>query len=395
MSAWKTARISEFCTTGTGGTPSRSNMERYYEGGTIPWVKSGELREVEINETEEYVTEAALRETNVKLVPAGALLLAMYGATVGRLGILGVSATTNQAVCHIVPDPKAAEVRYLFHALRNQVSTVIARGVGGAQPNISQGIVNDLMLPLPPLSEQRRMVSVLDKAETLLAQRRTAFAQLDSLTQSIFIELFGNQITNPKRWPERTVLEICEVRGGKRLPKGEAYSSKPTPFRYIRVTDLRAGSIDESALVYLKPEVQSKISRYIVNTDDVIISIAGSIGLIALVPPSLDGANLTENAAKLVPRDRNIYHSGFLASLLQTSFVQNQIRSHIGQVTIGKLALFRIERLLVNLPPLDLQREFAHRIATVEKLKVTQRASLTELHRLFASLQHRAFRGES
>ena len=117
MSGWKTVRISEFCRTGTGGTPSRSNLERYYEGGTIPWVKSGELRETVINETEEHVTEAALRETNMKLVPAGALLLAMYGATVGRLGILGVEATTNQAVCHIVPDPKAAEVRFLFHAL--------------------------------------------------------------------------------------------------------------------------------------------------------------------------------------------------------------------------------------------------------------------------------------
>ena len=180
MSEWKTVRLSEFCRTGTGGTPSRSNLERYYEGGTIPWVKSGELRESVINETEEHVTEAALRETNMKLVPAGALLLAMYGATVGRLGILGVDATTNQAVCHIVPDPKAAEVRFLFHALSNQVANLVARGVGGAQPNISQGIVKDLKLALPPLAEQRRIAEVLDRAEALRAKRRAALAQLDS-----------------------------------------------------------------------------------------------------------------------------------------------------------------------------------------------------------------------
>jgi type I restriction enzyme, S subunit len=131
MNGWKTARIESFCTVGAGGTPPRDSIERYYAGGTIPWVKSGELRETIIADTEEHITEAALRETNVKLVPTGALLLAMYGATVGRLGILGVPATTNQAVCHIIPDPTEAEVRYLFHALSNQTSNLVARGVGG------------------------------------------------------------------------------------------------------------------------------------------------------------------------------------------------------------------------------------------------------------------------
>ncbi|TAE89948.1 MAG: restriction endonuclease subunit S, partial [Verrucomicrobia bacterium] len=156
---WDTIQISQFCKTGTGGTPSRSNIERYYENGTIPWVKSGELRENIITETSEHVTDAALRETSIKLVPAGALLLALYGATVGRLGILGVEATTNQAVCHIIPDPKRANVRYLFHALSNQVPNLIARGVGGAQPNISQGIVKELALMLPPLAEQKRIAA--------------------------------------------------------------------------------------------------------------------------------------------------------------------------------------------------------------------------------------------
>ena len=207
---WKTVRLSEFCRTGTGGTPSRGNLEHYYEGGTIPWVKSGELREAVINKTEEHVTEAALEETNVKIVPAGALLLAMYGATVGRLGILGVEATTNQAVCHIIPDPREADVRFMFHALSNQVPTLIARSVGGAQPNISQGIIKDLKLSLPPLPEQRRVAAVLDKAEVLRAKRRSTLTQLDTLTQSIFLDLFGDPVTNPKKWPRIEFGELLE-----------------------------------------------------------------------------------------------------------------------------------------------------------------------------------------
>jgi len=186
-------------------------LERYYQGGAIPWVKSGELREGIVVATEEYITAAALKETSVKLVPAGAILLAMYGATVGRLAILGVEATTNQAVCHIVPDAKAADTRYLYRAIERQVPAIIAMGVGGAQPNISQAVVKDLSIPLPNLPEQRRIAAILDQADAHRAKRREALAQLDSLTQSIFIEIFGDPVSNQMRWPELTFDQtVCD-----------------------------------------------------------------------------------------------------------------------------------------------------------------------------------------
>ena len=117
---WDAPPLADFCKTGSGGTPSRKEMLRYYEGGTIPWVKSGELKEQVISSTSEHITQAALKETSVKLVPKDALLLALYGATVGRLGILGTQAATNQAVCHIIPDPSRADFRYMFHCLSSQ-----------------------------------------------------------------------------------------------------------------------------------------------------------------------------------------------------------------------------------------------------------------------------------
>ena len=214
MSSAKTPRLSDFCTTGSGGTPSRSKLERYYEGGTIPWIKSGELRESVINRAEECVTDAALKESSIKLVPAGAILLAMYGATVGRLGILGIEATTNQAVCHIIPDPKIAVTRYVYHALSSQVPNLISMGVGGAQPNINQGIIKSLPVPLPPLPEQRRIATILDKADALKAKRREALAQLDSLTQSIFIEMFGDPMVNQKGWPMTKFSDVGSLDRG-------------------------------------------------------------------------------------------------------------------------------------------------------------------------------------
>ena len=191
---WDAPPLADFCKTGTGGTPSRGKMQRYYEGGTIPWVKSGELREEVITSTGERITEAALKETNVKLVPKDTLLLALYGATVGRLGILGIQATTNQAVCHIIPNSSKADLRYMFHSLSNQVSYLVGRGVGGAQPNISQGIIKSLAIPLPPLNLQHRFAAIVEFLEQQKARQRAHLAELDTLFASLQSRAFRGDI---------------------------------------------------------------------------------------------------------------------------------------------------------------------------------------------------------
>jgi type I restriction enzyme S subunit len=191
---WNVQPLGDFCKTGTGGTPSRSKIERYYEGGTIPWVKSGELRENTITQTSEHVTATALEETNVKLVPKDAILLALYGATVGRLGILGIEATTNQAVCHIIPNQQRANLTYMFHALSNQVSYLIGRGVGGAQPNISQGIVKALEIPLPPLPLQQKFAAIVESVERQKAAQRAHLAELDALFAALQHRAFRGEM---------------------------------------------------------------------------------------------------------------------------------------------------------------------------------------------------------
>lgn len=276
-----------------------------------------------------------------------------------------------------------------FHA--QFMSTV--SGVGGSLLRARPAHVARIKIPLPPLREQRRIAEILDKADALRAKRRAALAQLDTLAQSIFLEMFDDPAANPKSWRVVSIGDICDVKGGKRLPKGEEYSSVPTPFRYIRVVDLKGGRVDEAALVYLDPEIQASISRYVVNTGDVIISIAGSIGLVAAVPQSLDGANLTENAAKLVQRQSGQYEAEYLARFLESDHAQGQVRSHVGQVTIGKLALFRIEKIKVPLPPIEVQREFVRRLAAVDSHAAVQRAAASRSDELFASLQFHAFRG--
>lgn len=385
-------RISEFCRTGAGGTPSREKLELYYKGGTIPWVKSGELRESIINQTEEQITEVALHETNLKLVPAGALLLAMYGATVGRLGILGIEATTNQAVCHIIPDPKAAEVRFLFYALSNQVPNLVARGVGGAQPNISQSIIKNLKLSLPPLAVQKQIVEVLDLVEMVRAKRRAAIAQLGTLTQSLFLDLFGDPATNPKGFPKTTLASLIRdddtINYGVVQPGDDLEEGVPL----VRVGDLIGGQVRHSDLKRIAPSIEMAYKRSRLRGDEILVSCVGSIGVVALANDSVKGFNIARAVARIPLAETT--NRVFIGAYLGTEFVQRYFTNELRTVSQPTLNIKQLSETAVVLPPIELQNEFARRVDVVEKLKTAQHMALAEVDALFATLQHRAFQGE-
>lgn len=243
-------------------------------------------------------------------------------------------------------------------------------------------------VPLPPLAEQRRIAAILSQADALRAKRRQVLAMQSALSIAMFAEMFRFERG------QIPLGEIADVRGGKRLPKGVSYSTERTPHPYIRVVDLVDGVIETSNVRYIDEGVHSGISRYVVAVNDVVISIAGTIGSVAAVPTELVGANLTENAARIVPRVPGIYRAEWLAFALRTPDLQAQIRSHVGQVTIGKLALFRIEKLKVAVPSLDQQDRFLSRVAALREWSAQTRRVATEEDELFTSLRGRAFRGE-
>lgn len=142
-----------------GGTPNRSNKEYY--GGNIPWLKTGDLNDSFIISIPESITEEAVSKSSAKLNPKGSVLMAMYGATIGKLGILTFPAATNQACCACIQYDAVVQM-YLFYYLMSQRSSFIEKGGGGAQPNISKEIIINTTIPVPPLSEQSRIVSQID-----------------------------------------------------------------------------------------------------------------------------------------------------------------------------------------------------------------------------------------
>jgi type I restriction enzyme S subunit len=158
---WCWVRLGEIGSWVAGATPNRAKKEYYFKG-TIPWLKTGDLNDGVISEIPEYITEFALRETSVKLLPKGAVLIAMYGATIGKIGMLDLEATTNQACCGCVTFSGLCNW-YLFYFLMSYKTQFIRQGAGGAQPNISREKIVKTLIPLPPLAEQHRIVERLEQ----------------------------------------------------------------------------------------------------------------------------------------------------------------------------------------------------------------------------------------
>lgn len=156
----------------SGGTPSR--MHKEYYGGNIPWLKTGDLNDGLVTDIPEHITELGLENSSAKLNPAGSVLIAMYGATIGKVGVLGIPATTNQACCACI-EYKGITQQYLFLFLLANKANFVAAGGGGAQPNISKEIITKTLLPLPPIEEQNRIV----------AKVKELVSQLDMIEESL------------------------------------------------------------------------------------------------------------------------------------------------------------------------------------------------------------------
>lgn len=188
---WPMRAIEELCSVQTGATPRKENR-RYYDAGTIPWVKTGEVCEAYILDAEEFITELAVKETNCKVFPPHTILVAMYGQgqTRGRTGILNIPATTNQACAAILPGDRI-DPFYLYSLLKMEYERLRAMGRGGNQANLNLGMVKSFMVPCPPTDAQVQFVGRVLKFESVFAQQATALQKAKAIFQALLVRAFS------------------------------------------------------------------------------------------------------------------------------------------------------------------------------------------------------------
>ncbi len=220
-SNYEFVRIGDVFETSSGGTPLKS-VKEYWNNGTIPWLKSGEVAQGFITASEDFITEDGLRNSSAKLFPSNSVLVAMYGATAGQVGLLKFESSTNQAVCAIFPNEKALP-EFLYHIIKAKKDFLISQCVGGAQPNISQQIVRDLKIPLPPLSIQQELVSEIESYQKIIDGARQV------------IDNYKPRIENDSEWEMLELGEVCEINPKKSELKG---IHDDTPVSFVPMSDV-------------------------------------------------------------------------------------------------------------------------------------------------------------
>lgn len=227
----------EIATWSSGGTPSRAHPEYY--GGSIPWIKTGELRENIIVDSEEKLTQLGLKKSSAKIFPIGTVLVAMYGATIGRVALLGIDAATNQACAAAIPIAEQVTSRYLFYLLQAEKTALVKKGQGGAQPNISQGLIKEHQILLPPLQEQqeivRRVECLFSKADDIEMHYKEAMELIEILPEIILSKAFRGELL-PQDPNDEPALELLKrIISLKELFEGtKAISKERRPDKVIK-----------------------------------------------------------------------------------------------------------------------------------------------------------------
>jgi type I restriction enzyme S subunit len=318
-----------------------------------------------------------------------------------------VSAVGTLGACHVVQTkdrfyykdasvlrfrPKEAVhskfIQYAFGT--NQILDQVNGGSGSTVGTFTIERANKTRMTLPPLAEQRRIAEILDKADALRAKRRAALAQLDTLTGSIYLDMFGDPATNPKGLPTTQLRSICtRITDGTHQPP--TWSPSGIPFLFV--SNVVTGEITFDTQKYISDETHAELTRRCaIDIGDVLYSTVGSYGVPAVVRTARKFA-FQRHIAHLKP-DRNVLEPEFLKAMLASPPLKRQANQAARGVAQKTVNLADIREFLVFCPSLELQRDFSRRGAAIQQLGANHRAALADNDCLFASLQHRAFRGQ-
>jgi type I restriction enzyme S subunit len=428
---WTVTTLGTIAKWGSGGTPNRGRPEYY--GGSIPWFKTGELNDGVLTEAQEYLTEEGLKNSSAKIFPKGSVMIAMYGATIGKCAILGIGASTNQA-CAVAQPFEGINAKYLFHYLRSQKQQFIDKGKGGAQPNISQAVIKDHPFPLAPLPEQERIVAKLDKLFAHLDQLKARLENIPELIkqfkQAVLTQAVTGKLTEVWRRANnnldaRQLVQSIKTLRLKRIASEKKWSrthapdevtdfshldSIPTTWVVVKWEEvglsqngksfpsrdyansgiklLRPGNLNVSGKVqwndnntqFLPKHYAKSASVFIINQQEIVMNLTAQslkdefLGRVCITSGD-EECLLNQRQARIVPVG---FDTKFCFWLLKS----NQFRQFVDQLNTGTLIQHiytsQLDQFKFAMPPLEEQKEIVRRVeeifASVDMIERNYRA---------------------
>jgi type I restriction enzyme S subunit len=389
---WSAKRLGDLVTVSQGGKLGLTKENDYVSSGVPAYSAAGQ---------DGFVDCAEFRDQP-------GVVLSAIGANCGRCFYAEGDWTTLANVQAILPT-KQLNARFLYY--RANIENYWTRS-GSAQPFIKPSSVKTSWIAFPDPARQRRIAEILSTLDEAIEQTEALIAKHQQIKAGLMHDLFTRGVTPdghlrptreqapdlykesplgwiPKEWCIKRVRELGIVKGGKRVPAGTPFADAPTPFPYLRVTDMVDGWIDDTALEYVDSTTERLISSYKILRDDIYVTIAGTLGQFGRIPEHLNGAQLTENAARITEIDQETVEPDFLCAVLRSDLLEKQKFAGIGVgAGVPKLALYQIERFQVPISSVEEQRQIRQLLSCSQRNILENRAILKKLCQQKQGLMH-------
>ena len=370
--------IEELTTVATGGTPSTSKAE-YWENGNIPWLQSGCCQNCDVNQADKFISQSGYDNSSTQVMPVNTVMIALTGATAGKVGYLNIEACGNQSITGIFPCEEL-NPRFLFYFLISQRRKILVDCVGGAQAHISQGYVKKIKVPVYSKNIQERIVNIMNICSKNIKHYEMILKEYDELVKARFIEMFGTLHNNENCFDIVTIGEVCSLIKDGTHQTPEYTEDRENGFKFLSSKDVMSQKIDWSSIKYIPAELHEKLYVTIKpQRNDVLMSKNGVNYGVAAVNDTDEVFDIYVSLALLRPK--KIIDPVFLWCVINNPETKRQFDSSIKGIGVPNLHLGEIKKTKIFLPPMELQKEFTQFVRQVDKSRFDIKKSIIELER--------------
>ena len=362
-----------------GKTPSRDNLA--FWGGENIWVSIADLKGKYIDSTKEHITDVAVRESGINKIPKGTAIMS-FKLTIGRTAITKCDLFTNEAIMSFEPKENGVVLAdYVYYYLNGCKWTGANKAVKGQ--TLNKKTISENTFAYPPIDTQSRIVSELDLLQSLIDKQKAQLKEYDTLTQSIFYDMFGDPVENEKGWEQEKLGDMCEVTSSKRVYQSEW---KTTGVPFYRISDfsqlVENKQFDSKLYISMDKYDELKRNNQVPVAGDILVTSRGTLGNCYIVKND-DCFYFQDGMITWLKNINNRLHPLFLTFLFKNSSFRKQIEKNQSGSTVAYLSISMLKKFALPVPPLSLQQYFAAKIEAIEKQKTAIGKSIEGTQKLF------------
>lgn len=370
-------KLEEICTIVSGGTPSRSKPN-YWNNGNIPWIKIKDMKSKYIDSAEEFITEEGLNNSSTKMLKRDTILYSIF-ATLGEVGILKIDACTNQAIAGLsLKEDSNILKEYLYYYLKSKKKDVNNLGRGVAQNNINLSLLRKFRIPVIPLHQQEKIIGVLDNVSNTINNYEREIYLLDELVKARFVEMFGDPVINSCQFPVQPMTDICDIIDGdrgKNYPKSEEILDDGYCL-FLNAKNVTQKGFDFENCNFITREKDDALRNGKLSRGDVVLTTRGTVGNLAYYSKNVPYENIRINSGMVILRmNRSILNEIYFIELfkMKLSDIKEKIASGSAQ---PQLPISTMNKIILMIPPLELQNQFASFVQEIDKSRLLSNHSL-------------------